>query len=217
MKKARDKTLGQWWRDMLRIDLPLISDWLEKESIYLKNNIKRNSTILDVGCGWGRDIKMIAKTAKKVVGIDNDPRMIREAKRNLSKFKNIKLFLEDVKKMHFKDNSFDYVICLGNTFGNLGKGKYKALEEMKRVVKKKGKIIISVYSEKALPIRIEGYIKAGLKIKKITRDGTVYTENGLVFEQFSKEKLRKIFKKAKLKVKVFELSPISYICEVKKK
>jgi ubiquinone/menaquinone biosynthesis C-methylase UbiE len=90
--------------------------------------------------------------------------------------------------MHFNDNTFDYVICLGNTFGNFGKDKYKILKEMKRVAKKNGKIIISVYSEKALPERIEGYKKV-VKIKKITKEGTVYTKDGLISEQFSKRKI----------------------------
>jgi ubiquinone/menaquinone biosynthesis C-methylase UbiE len=94
--------------------------------------------------------------------------------------------------MHFEDNIFDYVLCLGNTFGNFGKNKYKILREMKRVTKNNGKIILSVYSEKALPERIKGYKKVGVKIKKI-------------------------FKKAGLNAKIIELNPISYICEAIKR
>jgi 2-polyprenyl-6-hydroxyphenyl methylase/3-demethylubiquinone-9 3-methyltransferase len=189
----------------------------KKRPLWLQKNIKRGSIILDVGCGWGRDLKVLAKIVKKGIGIDNDPKIIKEAKKNLAKFKNIEVFLENAKEMHFEDNTFDYVICLGNTFGNFGRDKFKILKKMKRVAKKNGKIIVSVYSEKALPLRMEGYRKVVLKIKKITKEGTVYTKEGFISEQFSKRKIKEIFKKAGLNAKIIELNPISYICEAIKR
>ena len=57
------------------------------------------------------------------------------------------------KKLHFSDDIFDYVICMTNTFGNLGDIKLDVLKEMKRVCKKNGKIFIGVYSEKAFDVR----------------------------------------------------------------
>jgi 2-polyprenyl-6-hydroxyphenyl methylase/3-demethylubiquinone-9 3-methyltransferase len=211
------KSLADWWKKYLKVCPPLISDWVQKETLWLQKNIKRGSIVLDMGCGWGRDLKAIAKIVKKGIGIDNDSEIIKEAKGNLSKFKNIELFVENAKKTHFNDNTFDYVLCLGNTFGNFGKDKYKILREMKRVAKKNGKIIISVYSEKALPVRMEGYRKVVLQIKKIIKEGTVYTKEGFILEQFSKRKIRKIFSKVGLNAKIIELNPISYICEATKR
>lgn len=118
------------------------------------------------------------------------------------------------KKLHFRDNNFDYTICMSNTFGNLGDDKIEVLKEMKRVTKKNGKIIINVYSEKALPTRIENYTVAGLKIKKISKDGTVLMENKVISEQFSKKKLKDIFKKTGLRSTIIELNSISYVCEL---
>jgi 2-polyprenyl-6-hydroxyphenyl methylase/3-demethylubiquinone-9 3-methyltransferase len=217
IEKRGVKSIADWWKKYLKICPPLISDWVQKETLWLQKNIKRGSIVLDVGCGWGRDLKAIAKIVKKGIGIDNDPKIIKEAKKNLAKFKNIEVFLEDAKKMHFDNNIFDYVFCLGNTFGNFGKDKYKILREMKRVAKNNGKIILSVYSEKALPERIKGYKKVGWQIKKITKDGTVYTKDGIISEQFSKRKIKEIFKKVGLNVKIIELNPISYICEATKR
>ena len=194
-EKTKNRTLAEWWKRYLKICPPLIRDWVQKETQWLLQNIKRNSVVLDVGCGWGKDLKAIAKIVKKGVGIDRDSEIIKEAKRNLAKFKNVEVFLEDALKMHFEDNTFDYVFCLGNTFGNFGRNKYKILREMKRVAKNNGKIIISVYSEKALPVRMEGYVKVGWQIKKITKDGTVYTKDGIVSEQSSKRKLKEFLKK----------------------
>ncbi len=107
MKNPMVKAYTKWWRKYLKVCPPLISDWVKKETIYLSKNIKKGSIILDVGCGWGDDIKSIASIVRKAVGIDNDPGAIRDAKKNLSKLRNVGIFLEDAKKMHFDNNIFE--------------------------------------------------------------------------------------------------------------
>jgi len=214
--KPEIKTLTEWWKAFLKIAPPPISDWVEKETQWLENNIK-GSTVLDVGCGWGDGLKTIARNINKGVGIDSDKKAIKEARENLHSFKNVKLFLRNAKELNFKNNIFDYILCFGNTFGNLGKDKFIALKEMKKVMKNKGKIIISVYSERALPIRIKTYQKVDVSIGRITEDGTVYVQEGMISEQFSKNKLKKIFRKAGLNVEIKKLNPISYICIATKK
>lgn len=108
-------------------------------------------------------------------------------KSNLSN-KNIKLMEMDAQNLKFKDNSFDYVVC---TFVLCSvPDPIKALEEMKRVCKKKGKIsmiehmlskskLIAFFEHLHNPITRtlfgfnvnrktdENVEKAGLKIKKM--------------------------------------------------
>jgi len=194
---------------------PKIKDWFQKEIAYLKKNIKPNSKILDIGCGFGRHIEIIADFSKEVVGIDENKDMIKKAKQKLSNFKNVKLFVMNAKKLDFKDDYFDYVICMTNTFGDFPDIKLDVLKEMKRVCKKDGKIIISVYNDKSLEIRKEDYEKVGLHITKI-KNGVIYTKEGLISEQFSKPQLKELFDKLKLKSKILELNPISFLCELQK-
>lgn len=212
MSKAVAKSILEYWQNYIKNSDPLIKDWLKKEDNYLKENVKKGAVVLDVGCGFGRNIKAIVNIAGKIVGIDNNKPLCRKIAKKLSIFKNVEFFCENAEKMHFSDNTFDYVICMGNTFGDLAQNKLKILKEMKRVVKKDGKIIISVYSEKALGIRQKEYNRVGIKIKKIS-NGTIYTSNHLILEQFDKKKLQDIFNLAKLKIKIIELNPISYLCE----
>ncbi len=212
MSKIIVKSILEYWQNYIKNSDPLIKDWLRKENNYLKENIKKGTVVLDVGCGFGRNIKAIENIARKNVGIDNNKPLCEKITKKLSKFKNVEFFCENAEKMHFPDNTFDYVICMGNTFGDFAKNKLKILKEMKRVAKTGGKIIISVYSEKALDIRKKEYSRIGIKIKK-TKNGTIYSDNHLILEQFDKKKLRRIFNSAKLKVKIIKLNPISYICE----
>ena len=194
---------------------PKIKDWFEKEIAYLKKNIKPNSKILDIGCGFGRHIEIIADFSKEVIGIDNTEDMLQKAKQRLSNFKNVKLFLQDAQNLQFEDDYFDYVICVTNTFGDFPNIKEDVLKEMKRVCKKGGKIIISVYNDKALEIRKKDYEKVGLHITEI-KNNVIYTKEGLISEQFSKPQLKELFDKLKLKSKILELNDISFLCELQK-
>jgi len=99
---------------------------------------------------------------------------------------------------------------------NLFTNKVKILKEIKRLVKKDGKIIIGVYSEKASVIRLKQYRKAGAYLKKINKDGTFLLRDGTISEQFSPIKLKRIFKKAGLIPKLTTLGKFAYICEAKK-
>ncbi len=194
---------------------PEIKDWFSKETEYLEKNIKPNSKILDIGCGFGRHIKILASSAEEIIGIDNNKNMISKAKQNLSNFKNVKLFLQNAKRLQFDDDSFDYIICMTNTFGDFPDIKINVLKGMKRVCKNNGKIIISVYSEKSIEIRKNDYEKVGLHISKM-KDGIIHTEEELISEQFTKAQLENLFNSIDLEVKITELNPISYLCEATK-
>jgi len=206
----------KFWNQVVKVHSPEIDEWIKQENLYLRKIIKKNSIILDVGFGNGDTIMKIKNVAKKIVGIDNNTEKFDNIKKRLLEFGNIELFCEDAKDMHFEDNAFDYVICMGNTFGNLGKAQEEAINEMKRVVKINGKIVISVYSENALPKRLEIYKRAGLTYEIISEDGTVLLGEETISEQFSRKKLTSVFNRAKLKSKIIELTPITYICELRK-
>ncbi len=194
---------------------PLIKDWFQKEITYLEKSITPHSKVLDIGCGFGRHIKIIAPFSREVIGVDNNEDMIQKAKETLSSFKNVKLFVQDARKLSFRNDSFDYVICMTNTFGNFINQKVEVLEEMKRVCKKSGTIIISVYNNKALEIRKIGYEKVGLHITRV-ENGIIHTKECLVTEQFSKKQLTKLFDNLELKSKIIDLNTISFLCELKK-
>ncbi|KKP32923.1 MAG: hypothetical protein UR23_C0052G0005 [Candidatus Roizmanbacteria bacterium GW2011_GWA2_32_13] len=136
-----------------------------KRKIFSSKKYQKDSKVLDAGCGIGKHIKLLANTAKEISGVDFDKNVVEEAKKNLSIFKNVKIFFENAKKLHFKNNIFDFVICMGNSFGDFGENTSGVLKEMKRVIKPDGKIIISVYSEKALGARKRQYKKIGIKIE----------------------------------------------------
>ena len=192
---------------------PSIKKYLNAEGKRLKQAVRDNSLVLDVGCGSGRCIALLKKTARKIVGVDYSKKMIKKAFKKVGKCSNVELFLENAELLPFPDDSFDYALCMFNTLGVLNGSKEKALREIKRVVKSKGKIFASVYSENALDEQIKEYTKyLGLRIKKIDADA-VYTKEGFVSERFGRAKIKRLFGSAGLKARIIKLTPIAYFIE----
>lgn len=215
MTQITPKEIVNYWSDYQKFAPTLIADWLKKEKDYLRIHIFPGTNILDVGCGVGEHLELITLRAHIAIGIDHQPEMVKLAKERLSRYQNTYVYEQDATNLKFPDNSFEYVLCMGNTFGNFGDKKIKALQEMKRVLTQNGLVIMSVYSENALKDRLAGYGAINLPIA--TRRGTtVYTSDGIISEQFTRKQLEDFCSQAGLKAKISELNPISYIVEAKK-
>jgi ubiquinone/menaquinone biosynthesis C-methylase UbiE len=122
----------------------------------------------------------------------------------------------DAKNLDFDNNIFDYVICM-LTFVNFEENKKKILGEMKRVLKKEGEIILSVYHENAFNERIKIYKKIGTPIEKVVKTKVFFKKPfGVNSEQFSLKELKEIFYETRLKVIEIKKKGIGYLCRLKK-
>ena len=101
---------------------------------------KLQGKILDIGIGTGKNLPYYNAKAE-VTGIDISRKMLEKAKKKAKTLGiKVKIHLMDAQRLKFKDNSFDYVI---GTFVLCSiPDPVKAASEMKRVVKKNGKIIL---------------------------------------------------------------------------
>lgn len=98
----------------------------------------KNERVLDLGCGDGAVAEYLKKQLKvKVVGIDFSPAALKKAHQ-----RDVSVILSDVEKsLPIQSNSFDVVF-----FGDVIEHIYhpdKALEEIYRVLKSEGKLIVS--------------------------------------------------------------------------
>ena len=115
--------------------------------IYLGNY--EGKTILEAGCGTSESLVRIAKKAKHVTAFDISPKALQLSKQNFEKHRIQKskysLALGNIQKMKFKDNTFDIVFNTGvvEHFDD-DKINNKPVEEMVRVAKKGGKVVILV-------------------------------------------------------------------------
>lgn len=101
---------------------------------------KLEGNILEVGVGTGKNLKYYTKNAK-VTGIDLSKGMLGKAKKEAARLgKDFKLLQMDAQGLKLKAKSFDYVVC---TFILCSVPEpAKAIKEMSRVCKPKGKIVM---------------------------------------------------------------------------
>jgi len=106
------------------------------------SNPQIDDKVLDVACGPGIVACEFAKKASHVTGIDITPVMIEQAK-NLQrerKLDNVDWKLGDVTRLPFEDDSFSLVVTRYSLHHLIE--PRQVLEEMKRVCKPDGKILI---------------------------------------------------------------------------
>ena len=106
----------------------------------------KNKIVLDVGCGSGRFCVLASSLqAKKVYGIDSSKINIDYNKKKFKKFTNIKFLFGDNTNLKIKRNFSDITISQGVIHHTTD--MFKSLNELIRVTKKGGKILLLVYGE----------------------------------------------------------------------
>lgn len=193
---------------------PGFIEWCHREEEFLLDTLEKDSSILEVGCGEGRLLTVLADKSDDLKGIDLSLTAIKIAQDAHRYLANSQFYVMNATNLKFVNSSFDYTLCMMNTFGNFYYNKQKILTEMLRVTRPKGHIVISVHSEKALDNQILLYHRLGYKPEKID-DDYVYCDSGLISERFSREKLEEMLNARNLKFKIDPLCLDAYLCDIK--
>ena len=103
------------------------------------NNLNLNSTVYDIGCGNGRNM---LKKNLHFIGVDNCENFVKICHK-----KNLNVINANMINIPLLNNSADAIMCIA-VFHHLSTEKLRldALLEMKRLIKKNGKILLSVWS-----------------------------------------------------------------------
>jgi len=125
---------------------------------------KKSDFVLDVGCGTGSITNEIKKNVKFVIGIDVSIGMVKLAKK-----KGIICVVADAENLPFKRDVFDKVICI-TTIQNI-ENQEKGMNEMERVCKKKGMVIITAMKRSKKIFFLRYLLKKGIfLVKDIGKD-----------------------------------------------
>jgi len=180
--------------------LPELKNTFNKELEILKNNLNKNSVVLDVGCGAGRPADLLSKFVKKIVCIDNDKKMISIAKERCKKMSNVEILEDDALNLNFQENSFDLVYATYNLIGSLKKSaRQKLIDEMKRVVKDNSKIINITWKDNKETTEFLKRYYPSIRIEVIESDNSKTITSKGIFERISKEELLEYYTSANLK------------------
>ena len=134
----------------------------------LANEITKDDDVLECACGTGMLTKIVAPKSKSIIATDFSSKMLKKAKKKCKKFNNVEFMNANIMKLDFDDNSFDIVIA-ANVI-HLLDDPIKAINELDRVCKENGKIIIPTYMNKDDNGNTSGFAKrigkAGANFKR---------------------------------------------------
>lgn len=120
------------------------------------SSISKNKVILDAGCGTGKFLRVLEDNATRYIGIDLSKNQLAKAK--LKSLNNNSQFIcSNLSKIPLEDNSVDLVVSawvLG-TITNLDE-RTNAINELKRVLKHDGQIILVENAENSEFEKIRG-------------------------------------------------------------
>jgi tRNA (uracil-5-)-methyltransferase TRM9 len=196
-----DRTRGQPW----------------KECIEFEKTLSRDSLVLDLGCGNGRNCVFLARN-HRVVGLDISTSMLLMAKKNIEKNgfgSKCMLMQSDAIELPLKDASIEvvYYIATLHHIPSIG-DRLKSLVELRRILKEGGRALISVWAFDQP--KFQELLDEHLEKKE--RFGDVYIEwkslNGRTFKRFYHlfygNELKDLVQKADLELKEHAKSNDNY-------
>jgi len=142
-----------------------------KKNLIQMMNPSNKKRLIDVACGTGDVAKLYLEATDNIstiLCVDPNINMIKECKKNLKKYKNIKWKVCSAERLNVPDNSFDfYTISFGL---RNAKNINKSLKEAHRVLKSGGRFLCLEFSKienNNLEILYKNYSKLIPKIGEI--------------------------------------------------
>lgn len=118
--------------------------WQEFE--YFRPYLRSGATILDVGCGPGRLIKLFEGLPVQYTGIDNSAKLLEKAQQYAGRFPNVasSFKLAEMTELSYPADHFDFVFCIA-TLHHLPTRtlQLQSLREMARVLKPGGRLFMT--------------------------------------------------------------------------
>lgn len=112
----------------------------------LKGRYQEGQSILDAGCGSGRNLKWFYQNDFDIFGIDADAEFLSIAKQNYSKAAS-NFSVGTLENLPFDENSFDHILCCAVLHFAKNETHFKAMfTELVRVLKQNGSLFIRMAS-----------------------------------------------------------------------
>lgn len=170
-KEFWDKWSDTFMEDEWQVRTHTQHDWMLRKVKEIKPK-----TILEVGCGFGRNIRFLLdnNVRSQITGVDISPKMLAEARKYVSN-KNVDFGIADVLALPFQDRLFDLVLVHGLLMHIKPEDVKKAISEILRVAKKS---LISVE---------QNYLSSDEGAKKYTfvhNYKNLYEEQGVSVEEY---------------------------------
>ncbi|MEB3182132.1 MAG: class I SAM-dependent methyltransferase [Nostocaceae cyanobacterium] len=146
-----------------------IKEYMALEEAFLLNNLQGAKSLLEVGCGDGRYLEMLASVVGEILGIDYSEYLVNLSRKRTNNFPNVKVIHGNAKDLpSLLSKTYKFATLAWNTIGNMPpeihpdvfRGLSQWVEE---------KIFISTYqcSDAVMKERLKLYENCGYKVNSI--------------------------------------------------
>lgn len=136
-------SIAESWNAFRQKPVPEIASQLKKLA-----ETWQPGKILEIGCGNCRNLLLFSYNNFDCYGIDFSKKMLEMSEKYCKKHDlNVKLKYGLATEIPFPDSSFDYMLCMSMLHHLNSKDRIKAVQEIKRVLKFRGKAVITVWNK----------------------------------------------------------------------
>ena len=163
-----------------------IREYLALETEFIVSQLKDSESILDVGCGEGRYLRILAPLVGRITGLDYSLQLIDQATESTQQFNNVQLILGSVENLEeLVHSKFQHGLLAWNTIGNIPQELHRPMMKYLKSTLKKS-IFLSTYkcNEFVMGERLRYYEKIGFMVDSIEGDTVVMQQGRHVAKAF---------------------------------
>lgn len=202
--------------------IPSVSRYLEQETAFVREQMKKTDAVLELAAGYGRIMKELAPFVKSITGIEISKDNVLFGEEYLKKVPNALLLTMDVHDICYSD-SFDAVLCLQNGLSAI-KDEFPetfAAKVIKALING-GKAYFSTYHPKFWEQRLAWFEEQSRKgligeldMEK-TKNGVIVCKDGFRATTHSIADLEKIGRSTGCRWQIFEVDDSSIFLVIEK-
>lgn len=211
---------GERLRRCYEVAPPRVRAYLDAEIAFARSRIAPGDAVLELGCGYGRVARELAKVARRVVGIDTSAESLALAREMTDPALRCEFVEMDAADLRFCDASFDVVACVQNGVSAFGVEPARLLHEAIRVTRRGGRVLFSSYSSSFWGPRLEWFERqaecglVGDIDRALTGNGVIVCRDGFRATTFGAREFEALTAELGVEAVVTEVDGSSVFCEI---
>lgn len=189
--------------------IPQVLDYLRSEIEFVRERLSGDETALELGAGYGRIMKELSPSLRRITGIDVSERSVALGREYLKDLANCTIETMDAHAMAF-DETFDVVLCLQNGLSAMKGDPENLVRRSLRVLAPGGTAFFSSYSPKFWEHRLAWFQEQAEKglLGEIdmenTGNGRIVCKDGFTATTFDREEMERLGKASEYPYRVEE-------------
>lgn len=216
-----DRTLaGDRLRRCYEVAPPAVRRYLEAEIAHVHSWTRHARTVLELGCGYGRVLRELAREPELIVGIDTSSVSLELAKSYLADVGPVNLALMDAVQPGFGAGTFDVVCCIQNGVSAFAVDQRRLLSSAVALTRPGGTVLFSSYADRFWPARLEWFrIQAAEGLvgeidEAATGDGVIVCRDGFRSTTVGPTRFSELTDGLGSRIRVREVDGSSVFCEI---